>query len=169
MFLRYFSRKKDSKSKIKTNSSPGLIRAYVRTETTTKFSRLHGFINFYAYGCSARRRLRRPRELRYKIFVSTNVYWLQWIVFVLEDIKIQYNIVYYSTNSHDAQYGQKVIVIRHLYITDILRYTKVAKIRLKLCKALNNHSFSRCKISFVDKYFLNNKTILSCLILQNIV
>ena len=31
MFLRYFLRKKDSKSKIKTNSSPGLIRAYVRT------------------------------------------------------------------------------------------------------------------------------------------
>ena len=32
MFLRYFLGKKDSKSKIKTNSSPGLtVRTYVRT------------------------------------------------------------------------------------------------------------------------------------------
>ena len=35
MFLRYFLRKKDSKSKIKTNSSPGLIRACVRTYVRT--------------------------------------------------------------------------------------------------------------------------------------
>ena len=32
MFLCYFLRKKDSKSRTKINSSPGLIRAYVRTD-----------------------------------------------------------------------------------------------------------------------------------------
>ena len=47
-------RKKDSKSRTKINSSPGLIRAYVRTygrtRATTKFSCLDGFTNFYGYG-----------------------------------------------------------------------------------------------------------------------
>ena len=56
-------------------------------------------------------------------------------------------------------YGQKAIVIRHPPITDILRYTKVAKIRPKSCKALHNHSFSRYKNFFV-KNLLNNKAII---------
>ena len=56
-------------------------------------------------------------------------------------------------------YGQKVIVIRHLYIADILRYTEVAKFRPKSCKALHNHSFSRSKKRFVDS-LVNNQTII---------
>ena len=51
MFLCYFLRK-DSKSRTKINSSPGLIRAYVRTyvrtRATTKFSRLDGLPNSIA-------------------------------------------------------------------------------------------------------------------------
>ena len=47
-------RKKDSKLRTKINSSPGLIRAYgrtdVRTRVTTKFSWLDGFTNFCGYG-----------------------------------------------------------------------------------------------------------------------
>ena len=57
MFLCFFLRKKDSKSRTKINASPGLIRAYVRTlrtdvrtRATTKFSWLDGFTNFYGYG-----------------------------------------------------------------------------------------------------------------------
>ena len=41
--------------------------------------------------------------------------------------------------------GQKGIVIRHPYITDILRYTYFTKSRLKTCKALHNHSFLAVK------------------------
>ena len=54
-----------------TNSSPGLIRAYVRTRVTTKFSRLDGLTYFYGYECSARGRIRRPQELRYKRALSS--------------------------------------------------------------------------------------------------
>ena len=37
MFLCYFLRKKDSKSRTKINSSPRLVRAYVRTRAIPKF------------------------------------------------------------------------------------------------------------------------------------
>ena len=51
-------------------------------------------------------------------------------------------------------YSQKVIVIRHPYITDILR----GFVR-NLAKALHDYSFSRFKERFVDS-LLNNKTII---------
>ena len=56
-------------------------------------------------------------------------------------------------------YAQKVIVIRHPYITNILRYTQVAKIHPQSFKALHNHSFFRCRKHFVGS-LLNNKTII---------
>ena len=68
MFLRYFLGKKDSKSKIKTNSSPGLIRAYVRTYVRRRqpnFLALMGLLISMPMDAPARGRLRRPRELRY--------------------------------------------------------------------------------------------------------
>ncbi len=56
-------------------------------------------------------------------------------------------------------YGQNVNDICHPYITDILRYSYVAKICPKSCKALHNYSFSMSKMCFVDN-LLNNKTII---------
>ena len=59
MFLCYFLPEKDSKLRTKTSSSPALIRAYgrtyVRTDVTSKFSRLDGFTNFYSNGYSGAR------------------------------------------------------------------------------------------------------------------
>ena len=36
---------------------------YVRTDVTSKFSRLDGFTNFYSYGCSAHRALLKMIDL----------------------------------------------------------------------------------------------------------
>ena len=55
-------------------------------------------------------------------------------------------------------YGQRERDICHPYITDIRRYTWVVNFLSKTYIFLPKHTFSRCKMYFVDS-LLNNKTI----------
>ena len=52
-----------------------------------------------------------------------------------------------------------MLSVINCFITDILRYSQAAKIRLKSCKALHNKSFSSCKIHFVDVLLNNNEIV----------
>lgn len=56
-------------------------------------------------------------------------------------------------------HGQNDSVIRHPYITVILRYTQIAKIRPISCKVLDNRTSFNFIMRFVNN-LLTNKTII---------
>ena len=56
--------------------------------------------------------------------------WIQkWVLFSDRPLRTQTALYIIQQTRAMPIYGQKAIVIRHPYITDILRYTLVAKIR----------------------------------------
>ena len=55
--------------------------------------------------------------------------------------------------------GQRAQYLSSAYITNIRRYMKVEKFRPKTYIILPNHTFSKCKMDFVDS-LSKNKTII---------